>query len=57
MITMLWYIQSSTNGPPGSVGTSTALPVSGEAGSSQLVDNKSQNSAQGLFIMIIPIKI
>ena len=50
-------VQTSTNGPPVSVGTSMALPVSGEAGSSQLVDNKSQNSAQGLFVMIMPIKI
>lgn len=55
-------VQSSTNAPPGSVGASTVLPVSGEAASSQPVDNKSQNSAQGLLInyniiIIMPIKI
>lgn len=41
-------VQSSMNVPLGSV--STVLPVSGEAASSQPVDNKSQNSAQGLLI-------
>jgi hypothetical protein len=43
-------VQSSTNAPPGSVDASTVLPVSDKTASSQRVDNKSQNSAQGLLI-------